>query len=89
MNIVSPYLSSFIQLWLREFGDGATCRNVEANALYNRDELHLNYSIHKSGHTKTRTVETVFLYNINVYSLHSSFHRLQGCQAGHGLGNLK
>lgn len=61
MNIVSPLLSSFIQMWLREFGDGATCRNAEVNAMYNHDELHSNYSIHKSGHTRTRTVESIIL----------------------------
>lgn len=59
MNIVSPLLSSFIHMWLRELGDGATCRNVEVNAMYNRDELHSNYSMHKSGHTRIRTVESV------------------------------
>lgn len=29
------------------------------------------------------------VYNINVYSLHSSFHSLQACQASRGVGDYK
>lgn len=70
---------------LREVGDGATCRNVEAILC----KIVMDY-IQATPYINLVTPEQELwkAYNINVYSLHSFFHRLQGWQSDRRVGNF-